>query len=107
MPKYTSDQILRSGMPLGGIGAGKIEILPQGILDNFTGFNTHLPLPSGSKNSAGLLGFNFCIWAKDRNKKISKLLQTSPVNGCSNVESVLLTVIFLLPAWNLRTRNFL
>ena len=34
--KYTSKDRLKSGLPLGGIGAGKIEILPNGGLDFFT-----------------------------------------------------------------------
>jgi uncharacterized protein (DUF608 family) len=90
MPIYTSDQNVRSGVPLGGIGAGKLEIMPSGVLDNFTFLNNiHKPLNSGDpKNPSGVPGFNFVLWVKDKNKKSLKLLSTQPVSGCSNIESI-------------------
>ena len=82
MPIYTSDQNVRSGVPLGGIGAGKLEIMPSGVFDNFTFLNNiHRPLN-------GIPGFNFCIWVKDKNKKFLKVLSTQPVMDCQNIESI-------------------
>ncbi|MFH0876763.1 MAG: hypothetical protein V1863_00880, partial [Candidatus Omnitrophota bacterium] len=76
MPNYTSDQNVKSGVPLGGIGAGKLEILPNGVLDSFTFLNNiHKPLTSqDSKSSQGILGFHSAVFVKDRGKKIAKLL---------------------------------
>ncbi|OIO35371.1 MAG: hypothetical protein AUJ74_06410 [Candidatus Omnitrophica bacterium CG1_02_44_16] len=90
MPIYTSGQNVRSGVPLGGIGAGKLDIMPTGVLDNFTFLNNiHKPLNSGDpKDLSGVPGFNFVLWVKDKNKKFLKLLSTQPVLDCSNIESI-------------------
>ncbi len=96
MPVYTSDQNVKSGVPLGGIGAGKLEILPNGMLDNFTFLNNiHNPLSSeDSKGSKGILGFHFGIWIKDRGKKTAKLLSTQGFSGISGVESIKYNGVF-------------
>lgn len=91
MPTYTSDQNVKSGVPLGGIGAGKLEIMPTGVLDNFTFLNNiHNPLASSQQTSVsdGVLGFHFAVFAKDRKKKFAKLLQTNPVSDIPSVESI-------------------
>ncbi len=90
MPVYSSDQNVKSGVPLGGIGAGKLEIFPQGVLDNFTFLNNiHNPMesqnPSGLK---GIPGFHFGIFVKDKAKKTSMLLQNPGLPGVEGVDSI-------------------
>jgi len=90
MPIYTSDQKVKSGVPLGGLGAGKMEILPHGGLDHFTFLNSlHRPVcssdPSGRK---GILGFHFGIFAAAKKKKAARLLETNVPAGCSGISSI-------------------
>jgi non-lysosomal glucosylceramidase len=99
MPIYTSDQNLKSGLPLGGIGAGKLEILPSGAVDHFTFLNNlHRPMTScgDAKTAAskGLPGFHFCLFIKDKNKKIVRVLQTQPVASYPAVESIKFNGVF-------------
>ncbi len=85
MPIYTSDQNVKSGVPLGGIGAGKLEIMPNGVLDNFTFLNSlHKPLSS----QGGILGFNFVLSTKDKKKRTTKLLGVQTVGDCPGVEAI-------------------
>ncbi|MBI5874071.1 MAG: hypothetical protein HZB36_08075 [Candidatus Omnitrophica bacterium] len=90
MPIYTSDQNVKSGVPLGGIGAGKLEIMPNGMLDHFTFLNNiHDPLTSQDpKGAKGILGFHFAILAKDKGKKVARLLSTQGVSDIPGVESI-------------------
>jgi len=96
MPIYTSDQNVKSGVPLGGIGAGKLEIFPSGVIDNFTFLNnTHKPLESSDpKGIKGIPGFHFGIFVKDKGKKIARLLQTPGVSGIAGVESIKFRGVF-------------
>lgn len=91
MPIYTSEQNVKSGLPLGGVGAGKIEIFPSGVLDNFTFLNNiHSPLSAAaaSGSTPGILGFHFAIFVKDRTKKVAKLLQARRVGCYPGVEGI-------------------
>ncbi len=90
MPIYSSDQFVKSGVPLGGIGAGKLEIMPNGLLDHFTFLNNaHNPLVSNDlKGEKGILGFHFGILVKDKGKKISKLLSTRQFSDISAIDSI-------------------
>lgn len=78
MPQYTSEQNVRSGVPLGGLGAGKLEIMPCGLLDRFT-FLNNAQQPMASADSKGIPGFHFGLFVKDRQKKHAKLLQAEPM----------------------------
>lgn len=81
---YTSSDKLKSGLPLGGIGAGKIEILPNGTLDFFTFANnfdepfTDNPHPDKKRRSVaeGVIGYHFGISCEHKGKRVAKLLQT-------------------------------
>ena len=90
MPIYTSEQNVKSGIPCGGMGAGKLEVMPTGVLDHFTFLNnSQKPLSSqDSKNPTGVLGFHFGIFVKDKGKKFFKLLQTVPVAEYATVDSI-------------------
>ena len=90
MPIYTSDQNVKSGIPLGGLGAGKFELMPSGVLDHFTFLNNaHKPLSSGDlKSPSGVCGFHFGAFVKDKGKKIVKILQTIPLAEYPTVDSI-------------------
>ena len=91
MPIYTSNQNVKSGVPLGGIGAGKLEIMPSGVFDSFTFLNNiHKPCVSSGdpKNRKGIPGFHFAVWAKDKRKKCAKLLQTTPLADYPTLDSI-------------------
>ena len=58
MPIYqTKDKITR-GMPFGGLGAGKMEITPQGLFNAFTFQNNWSEPIQGSEENQGILGFH-------------------------------------------------
>lgn len=90
MPKYNSSQFVKSGVPLGGIGAGKLEIMPSGVLDNFTFLNNYTkPLTNSTENETlGVLGYHFGIYYKDNKKKVSKLLQTVKIANYPTIENI-------------------
>ena len=90
MAKFDSTQFVKSGVPLGGIGAGKLEIMPSGVLDNFTFLNNyHKPLSNSTENETiGVLGYHFGIYCKDKKDKISKLLQTAGISKYPTVDSI-------------------
>lgn len=90
MAKFDSTQFVKSGIPLGGIGAGKVEIMPSGVLDNFTILNNYnKPLTNSTKNeTVGVLGYHFGIYYKDNKKKISKLLQTVKIAQYPTIENI-------------------
>lgn len=92
MPNYNSKQKLKSGLPLGGIGAGKIEILPNGTLDFFTiQNNLDKPLTDSQpkKEAEGVLGFLFGIQTRTaQGQTVSRLLQTVKVKGFEAVEKI-------------------
>ena len=90
MPIYTSDQHLKSGLPLGGLGCGKMEIAPQGGLDYFTFLNNlHTPLvavdPQGRK---GIPGFHFALFCDDKKKKTARILESQPPAGLPGVSRI-------------------
>ncbi len=91
MPKFTSKQKLKSGIPLGGIGAGKLEILPNGTLDFFTFLNNlDTPLTNSRKNkqATGVLGFCFGLIVRSRGQSFAKLLQTVKVSNYQIIEAI-------------------
>ncbi|MDP2939492.1 MAG: GH116 family glycosyl hydrolase [Candidatus Omnitrophota bacterium] len=91
MVKFNSSQKLKSGVPLGGIGAGKIEILPNGALDFFTFLNNlDNPLTNSKKNkeAKGVLGFHFGLVVKNSRLNFAKLLQTVKIDNYKNIERI-------------------
>lgn len=84
MPVYPSSATLRSGMPLGGIGAGKFEIMPNGLFNAFTIQNNWSNPLVGSEEEGGILGFHLALsWAPADGSKpaCGRLLQTVPLAG--------------------------
>lgn len=90
MPTYTSDQNVKSGVPLGGIGAGKLEVMPNGTLDHFTFLNNvHRPFVSADpRGIKGIPGFHFALFIRDSGRKTARLLQTVPLDDRPCVESI-------------------
>lgn len=90
MPRYTSSDPVLSGVPLGGIGGGKVEILPNGLLDNITFLNNwERPLShpgnAAAGHSRGLPGFHFGLWVEGHG---AWLLQTQPVGAIPIVQRI-------------------
>ncbi|MBI4431992.1 MAG: hypothetical protein HY592_00715 [Candidatus Omnitrophica bacterium] len=79
MPIYTSKDKARGGVPLGGIGAGKFEILPSGVFNAFTTANNWSEPIRGNGDYPGVLGYHLGIFAKDKNSSQAYLLQTAPI----------------------------
>lgn len=71
----TSEDRLDSGVPLGGIGAGKLEITPKGLFTGFTFLNNWSQPLGGTPIYPGILGFHFAV----RAGRSAALLQTVPV----------------------------
>ena len=106
MPHYTSDDKLCSGVPLGGIGAGKLEVFPDGTYANFTHQN-NWDAPSGPATDPAAgpgpgvgdarVGHHFAISARSRASSgegpghgapIARLLQTVDVAGLPRVQRI-------------------
>lgn len=86
MPKYTSRDRVKSGVPLGGIGAGKLEIMPNGTINHLT-FQNNWSDPL-KYDSSGALGFHFGVYAESDGKKTARLLQTGRLNSFPCVERI-------------------
>lgn len=81
MTTYRGGDAVRSGVPLGGIGAGKFEILSNGCWHGFTFLNnTETPIVSRDdraiERAAGVPGFHFALVAERGSKRSGVLLQT-------------------------------
>lgn len=90
MPILSSSQKCRSGVPLGGIGAGKLEILPNGVWNAFTFLNNWGTPLSGNKAYPGVLGFHLGVFARRLTEKKGRafLLQTVPLPGMRAVREI-------------------
>jgi uncharacterized protein (DUF608 family) len=68
-------------VPLGGLGAGKLEVLPNGLLDNFTFLSgPHSPVSSAVDGvPQGILGSHFALWTQDKGRVSARWLQTAPL----------------------------
>ncbi len=83
MPVYKDGKKVFSGVPLGGIGAGKMEILPNGLFDAFTFLNNWTKPVNGNGKYPGILGYHLALYVSplDGASTESKtwLLQTEPL----------------------------
>lgn len=89
------DMTVGSGVPLGGIGTGKIEILPNGGLSGITFQNNwNAPLVNvragkrGRSRYSGLLGFHFGLWASRNGRRQAVLLQTEKISDYPRVDAI-------------------
>ncbi|MGH7197747.1 MAG: GH116 family glycosyl hydrolase [Candidatus Omnitrophota bacterium] len=89
MPVYRTRDRVVMGAPLGGVGAGKLEILPNGLLNAFTFQNNWSHPIAGNGDYPGILGYHFGISAQPAGgKKKAVLLQTVPVGNIPRVRNI-------------------
>lgn len=93
MPSYNSKQKVKSGIPLGGIGAGKLEITPYGTIDYITYQNNwSKPIENRTnkeKNKAqGIAGFHFGLYVNTQAAIICNLLQTEKVKDYNLIQQI-------------------
>lgn len=92
MPKYHSRDKWKGGVPLGGIGAGKLEILPNGLLNAFSFQNNWSRPLVGDQNYPGILGFHFGVRVESgkagRNISKAVLLQTEKIQDIPTVKNI-------------------
>jgi non-lysosomal glucosylceramidase len=94
MPHYTSVHKLDSGVPLGGIGAGKVEIFPDGTLANFThqnNWDNPMGRAGGLNHVDARVGHHFAIWASgcaEGTEPVARLLQTADIAGLPRVKEI-------------------
>jgi len=94
MPYYTSCHKLGSGVPLGGIGAGKIEIFPDGTLSNFTHQNNWenpTGITGGLNHVDARVGHHFAVWTSRSvlgSDPVALLLHTEDIAGLPHVREI-------------------
>ncbi len=94
MPVFTSKDKLKSGVPLGGIGAGKLELLPNGLFNGFSFQNNWSEPISGNGSYPGILGFHMGVSTDTPAVKKAFLLQTVPVAGLTTIKHIRYNGIF-------------
>jgi uncharacterized protein (DUF608 family) len=98
MPVYSSQDQLKSGMPLGGIGAGKIELMPTGVFNAFTFQNNWSKPITGQEDYPGVLGFHLALSVEYGNSQgLSKkalFLQTIPIRDFPTVKNIRFEGVF-------------
>jgi len=86
---FSSRENVKSGVPLGGIGAGKMEILPSGVFNAFTFQNNWSKPSQGNEEYPGVLGYHLGIWVRQGNQAPKAfLLQTAPVLKVPTVKEI-------------------
>ncbi len=91
MPVYQTRDDVRMGVPLGGVGAGKLEVLPNGLFNSITFQNNWSNPIAGNGDYPGILGFHFGISAESpdgRQPKKAFLLQTAPVLNIPHIKNI-------------------
>lgn len=88
MPQFSSKDKLRSGVPFGGFGAGKFEVMPTGLFDAFTFLNNWSDPVKGTEEYPGVLGYHWGIFVEHPKKKTARLLQTIPIQNIPLVRSI-------------------
>ena len=92
--KYTSRDKIISGMPLGGIGCGTLQIFPDGTRGVFTGLNNwEKPLGQLHWFRSGTAGDYrvsnpFAVFIEQGGEKVSKFLQTTSLDKCPTVKKI-------------------
>lgn len=92
--KYTSQDDVISGLPIGGIGCGTLQVFPDGTRGVFTGLNNwEKPLGQLHWFRPGTAGDYrvsnpFAIYIEQGQNRVSKFLQTTPLDKCPTVERI-------------------
>ena len=66
MLRFGSKNVSHSGVPLGGIGAGKMEILPNGLWNGFTFLNNWSHPLAGPAEFPGILGYHLGVFTEKK-----------------------------------------
>lgn len=83
-----------SGVPLGGIGTGKIEILPNGGMYSVSFQNSwnapfvNASVPKGRRAVQGILGFHFGLFTSQNGRTHTTLLQTEKIGRYPAAKSI-------------------
>lgn len=87
---YSSKDALKGGQPFGGFGAGKFEILPNGLFNSFTFANNWSRPIAGDNGFPGFLGYHLAFSLEDPSTGQRKafLLQTAPIRHISCVKAI-------------------
>ncbi|OGH55341.1 MAG: hypothetical protein A3G34_11810 [Candidatus Lindowbacteria bacterium RIFCSPLOWO2_12_FULL_62_27] len=93
MVQYANERV-KSGVPLGGIGTGKVEVLPNGGLYGITfqnNWNAPLigPFENARRPYQGLLGFHFGVFARLSGRRTAFLLQTEKIRSLPAADRIL------------------
>ncbi|HBG44630.1 MAG TPA: hypothetical protein DDX03_09055, partial [Firmicutes bacterium] len=101
MATYAHHSALRSGLPLGGIGAGTLEFFPDGTRGAFTGLNNwEKPLGQLHNFRSGPFGDYrvanpFAVWVDDgRDQPFAFLLQTLSIGTAPAVDGIKMAGLF-------------
>lgn len=109
MPVYLASDRLTRGVPFGGIGAGKIEILPSGVFNAITFQNNWSDPLTGGGSTVGILGYHLGIWVERRDGKTSSknaaLLQTERVLRIPTVQNIRYEGVFPKATLHYRTQS--
>lgn len=111
--RYTSKDPLQSGLPLGGIGAGSMQIFADGTRGVFTGLNNwEKPLGQLHWFRAGNAGDYrasnpFAVFMTDGKRKVARLLQTVSLDSCPTVDSISFEASFPVATLHFKDREFL
>ena len=84
MPVYNDRKPVFSGVPLGGIGAGKMEVLPNGLFNAFTFLNNWTQPINGAGKYPGILGYHLAVYVEPK----IWLLQTVPLAKWPTVKRI-------------------
>ena len=107
--RYSSRNKIVSGLPLGGIGCGTLQLFPDGTRGAFTGLNNwEKPLGQlhwfrSGKAEDYRVSNPFAIFIKQGEKSVSKFLQKAPLDKCPTVERIEFTADF--PTAELRFKD--
>lgn len=89
MATFDSRENILSGVPLGGLGTGKLEILPSGVWNAFTFLNNWSAPLSGPASQPGIAGFHSAVSVRlPGRRRQSLLLQTAPMLDLPTVRSI-------------------
>ncbi len=99
MPIYETKHQVKHGMPFGGIGAGKLEVTPQGLFNAFTFQNNWSTPLTGPDEYPGILGFHLGFFAEEKtrrgpSRRKAFLLQTVPVLKIPTVKNIRYNGVF-------------
>ncbi len=103
--RYTSDDLLAYGVPLGGVGCGALQCYPDGTRGEFTGLN-NWEQPLGQLHwfrpgsAADYRSANpFAVFIEQDGRRVAKLLQTQSVGGLPTVRSLRFQADFPIVEW--------